>query len=348
MSVWQTILPWIAPMGILLIGSALMSGSEAALFSLRSHDLKKMRTGPGKLAADLLRAPEQLLSGILFWNLLINMSYFAMVGIVGARLETASKGGAGAAVTFTVANLLIVIFFSEMLPKSIAVLAPRRFATLCGVPLSIALAVVRPVLPAVRIANLAARRLIWPGFEPEPELDIAAIERAIDLGTGDTALAVREQSALKNLVQLTDLRVDACMRPRSTLPLCHPPVTPEILAETLSKSLEPVPDGGQPPTGYLLVIEPGGDHIVGSLNVEQLRPSQFDRATSSIEPVCYVPWSSGVSLVLDHLQRQRRSVAVVVNEFGDTIGMLSIEDIVQQILIGRPELASTQPPQEPT
>lgn len=331
MSSWQIILPWILPMAVLLIASGLMSGSEAALFSLRRRDLKQLRAGggTGKLAAELLEDPERLLSGILFWNLLVNMTYFAMVGIVGGRLERSDAGGTGAAVTFTVANLLIIIFFSEMLPKSLAVLAPRRFATLCSLPLTIALRVLRPVLPLIRGANLVTRRLIWPGFQPEPEIDLASIGRAIDLGTGDAALAMREQSALKNLVQLADLRADECMRPRSSLTLCSPPVTPEALSQAFSGA------SSAPPSGYLLVIEPGGENIVGALNVEQLRPSQVDNPTAMIEPVCYVPWSSSVSSILDLLQRQRLSVAVIVNEFGDTIGMLSIEDIVQQILSGR-------------
>jgi putative hemolysin len=331
-SSWQIILPWVLPMAILLVASGLMSGSEAALFSLRRRDLKQLQAGggTGKLAADLLANPERLLSGILFWNLLVNMTYFAMVGIVGGRLERSEVGGTGAAVTFTLANLLIVIFFSEMLPKSLAVLAPRRIASLCSLPLTIAIRILRPVLPVIRLANLATRRLIWPGFQPEPEIDLEAIGRAIDLGTGDTALAMREQSALKNLVQLADLRVDECMRPRSSLTLCSPPILPEAISRTFDRSVE-----GQPANGYLLVTEPGGDHIVGSLNVEQLRPSQLNNPTAMIEPVGYVPWSSNVSGVLDLLQRQRISVAVVVNEFGDTIGMLSIEDIVQQILTGR-------------
>lgn len=319
-------------MTLLLITSGLMSGSEAALFSLRSRDLKQMHNGSSaaRLAAKLLEKPEELLSGILFWNLLVNLTYFTLVGIVGAKLEASPQAGAGAAVTFTVTNLLFVIFFSEMLPKSLAVLAPTRIATLCGFPVTIALRIVRPALPAVRIANLATRRLIWPGFEPEPEIDLDAIGRAIDLGTGDTALAKREQTALKNLVQLADIRADQCMRPRSTLPVCSPPITPADLSEAFAMSA----DGFAGP-GYLLVVEPGGDHIVGSLNIDQLRPSQVDQPTAAIEPVCYVPWSSSVSKALDLLQQQKLSVAIVVNEFGDTIGMLSTEDIVHQILTGR-------------
>jgi Mg2+/Co2+ transporter CorB len=257
---WQIVLPWLVPMSLLLITSALMSGSEAALFSLRSRELKQMEKGStaARLATRLLREPEELLSGILFWNLLVNMTYFTIVGIVGAKLEESPQAGAGVAVTFTVANLLFVIFFSEMLPKSLAVLAPKRIATLCSVPIAVSLRVVRPALPVVRVANLVARRLIWPGFEPEPEIDLEAIGRAIDLGTGDTALAMREQTALKNLVQLADLRADECMRPRSTLPVCAPPITPEDLSDAFAMSAE-----GFTGPGYLLVVEPGGDHIVG-------------------------------------------------------------------------------------
>lgn len=338
MTAWQIILPWLVPMVLLLITSALMSGSEAALFSLRGRDLKSMQKGnrAARIAAGLLRKPEELLSGILFWNLLVNMTYFTLVSIVGAKLEGSPQAGTGVAVSFTVANLLIVIFFSEMLPKSLAVLAPKRISTLCGIPIAIALRVVRPALPLVKTINLVTRRLIWPGFEPEPEIDLDAIGRAIDLGTGDTALAKREQTALKNLVQLADVRADQCMRPRSTLVVCAPPITAEDLSETFA-----LLNQGSPATGYMLVVEPGGDHIVGALNVEQLRPSQVDQPTAAIEPVCYVPWSSSVSKVLDLLQQQKLSVAVVVNEFGDTIGMLSTDDIVHRILIGRFEHQSS-------
>jgi putative hemolysin len=329
---WQIIVPWLVPMSLLLISSGLMSGSEAALFSLRDRELKQLARGnkAARLAANLLQKPEELLSGVLFWNLLVNLTYFTLVGIVGAKLEASPQAGAGVAVTFTVLNLLIVIFFSEMLPKSVAVLAPQRIATLCSIPVALTLKVVRPALPVVRIANLAVRRLIWPGFVPEPEIDLDAIGRAIDLGTGDTALAMREQTALKNLVQLAELRADQCMRPRSTLPVCSAPITPEDLRQAFSMWAE-----GSSGPGYLLVLQPDSDHIVGSLNIDQLRPSQVETPTAAIEPVCYVPWSTSVSKALDLLQKQRLSVAIVVNEFGDTIGMLSTEDIVHQILTGR-------------
>lgn len=337
MTAWQIILPWLPAMAILLLISGLMSGSEAALFSLHRRDLKRMKKAGGGAARAvmLLREPEHLLSGILFWNLLVNLTYFSIVGIVGARLEQ-TEGGTRVAVSFTLANLLTVIFFSEMVPKSLAVLAPQRLAAMCALPLGLALQVIDPILPMIRGANTLARRLIWPKFEAEPEIDLDAIRRAIDLGTGDAALALREQSALKNLVELTDQRAGQCMRPRSTVPVCEPPIRPETLVDIHRRSLADVQAGQITPSRYLLVMEPGSDDIVGSLNLEQLRPGQARHAATRIEDVCYVPWSASVSSVLDRLQKQRLSMAVVVNEFGDTIGVLSLEDILEQVLVGRP------------
>jgi Mg2+/Co2+ transporter CorB len=75
-----------------------------------------------------------------------------------------------------------------MLPKSVAVMAPARLSVLVGMPLSLAVRLVSPLLPLVKVTNLAASRLIWPTFEPEPEIDLADIERAIELGTDDAAL----------------------------------------------------------------------------------------------------------------------------------------------------------------
>jgi CBS domain containing-hemolysin-like protein len=149
------------------------------------------------------------------------------------------------------------------------------------------------------------------------------IGRAIELGTHDAALAKQEQSALQNLVNLAEMRIDECMRPRSQLLLVRQPVSSATLAD-------------QPPAGgYALVIENEAGEIVGSIGTLSLRPHHFDDLAAVIEPVCYVPWSASASSVLDLLHKQRISVAVVVNEFGESIGALSIEDIMRQVLTGR-------------
>lgn len=335
MSSWQIILPWLLPMTVLALLSGLFSGSEAAMFSLREKDLKSFRGGaPGRLVVDLLARPERLLSAILFWNLLVNMTFFGIAGIVAGRLENAGPHGARAAIAFTLATLFFVIFFSEMLPKSIAVLVPKRIAMVIAFPMTIAVRIISPALPLISVVNIAVQRLLWPSFTPEPDIDLDDIGRAIELGTHDAALAQQEQAALRNLVQLADLRIDECMRPRSQLMLVRKPVVLENFAKQL------------PPGGYAFVIDGDADEIIGSIAVTLMRPSQFLDLDSVIEPVCYVPWSANVSTVLDLLQGQHLSVAVVVNEFGASIGILSIEDIMRHVLMGRFEhvnLESQQP-----
>lgn len=311
-------------MGVLILFSALFSGSEAALFSLNRRGRRRLaRAGvAGRIASNLLADPERLLSAILFWNLLINMTYFAIAAIMGGRLEADPETGRSTAILFTAASLLTIIFFSEMLPKSFAVLAPEKLSMLVGPPLSIAVRVVGPVLPLVKATNLAASRLIWPSFVPEPEIDLADIERAIELGTDDAALLKRERVALRGLVEIAETRVAELMRPRSKLSLRRKKLVRAAVADET------------PPGGYLMVTDDDGV-ITSAIGVRMLRPSQMDDLSEVADPVIFVPWTARVSQVLDQLVEEDRSVAVVVNEFGEPIGALSIDDILRRILAPR-------------
>lgn len=312
--------PFLLAMLLLIFASALFSGSEAALFSMRDRDRKQLRKSKtaGRVVQQLLDKPDRLLAAILFWNLLINMIYFALVAIVSKQMPQPGL--------FTLASLVTIIFFSEMLPKSVAVMRPLRISLAVGVPVSVAVAIVSPVLPLVRWANQAAARLLWPSFEPEPEIDLADIERAIDLGTDDAILIRRERAALQSLVAMSETRADEMMRPRSKLTV----VTPPLSASSLTSD--------SPPGGYLLVADgndDSGETLVAAIAIRLLRPQQFDDLASAMEPVLYVPWSARVSQVYDDLDRQDLNVAVVVNEFGEVVGALSIDEILRGVLANK-------------
>ncbi|TWU04388.1 CNNM domain-containing protein [Stieleria varia] len=324
--------PWLLTMFVLVVASALFSASEAALFSLHARSRRKLaRAGVGGRIADrLLDDPERLLSAILFWNLLINMTFFAIASILAGDLESGTSGtqddgesiagNASSAIVFTSLSLLTVIFFSEMLPKSIAVLSPLRLSVLVAIPLNVAVRVVSPFLPLVKVSNVLAGRLIWPNFQPEPDIELTDIERAIELSTDDAALLQRERSALRALVEMAETRASELMRPRGKLILCSSPVSNAVL------------QGVEPAGGYLMVTGEEENQIIGSIGVRLLRPSQLDDLNSAIEPVIYVPWSARVSMVLEQLTEEQLSVAVVVDEYGEAIGALSIERIFRHIL----------------
>ncbi|MEO1529812.1 MAG: CNNM domain-containing protein, partial [Planctomycetota bacterium] len=181
---------WLVPMVVLILLSALFSGSEAALFSLSTRQRRHLSRGGrgGRVASGLLGDSERLLSAILFWNLLINMTYFAIASIVAGRLEASETSGTTVAFGFTAVSLLAIIFLSEMLPKSIAVLSPTRTSVLVAIPLDVFVRLVSPLLGTVKTANVLASRLLWPSFRSETDIDLADIERAVELGTHDAAL----------------------------------------------------------------------------------------------------------------------------------------------------------------
>ena len=304
-------------MGMLIGGSAFFSGSEAAFFYLRASDLARLAKGnaAGQIAAGLLRDPDRLLSAVLFWNLVINVSYFAIASIAALRIGDDAAGGTSYAAFFSLAALLTIIFLSEMLPKSIAVLSPRKIAGLFAIPLAIAVRLVDPMMPLLRTINLLSRRLVWPSFQPEPYIEVTDLEQAIQLSTTDAELLAQEQPVLQNIVQLSDTRVDELMRPRVQIQTFRPPVSLEDVRRRF------------PPSGYLLVTEPDSDEVASAVCLNDLSDIPATHLEHKAGPVLYVPWCTSAAEALDDMENRDREVAAVINEHGETIGVLTYDDI---------------------
>lgn len=322
-------------MVILIAMSAFFSGSEAALFYLRWEDQRALSTGgPAQRAADLLlKDPERLLSAVLLWNLAINMTYFGISSIVGLRFERES--GSSHAVLFSVGSVLALIFFSEMLPKSLAVLSARRVAGLVGIPLSVAVRLIDPIMPTLRVVSLLSRRLIWPGFRAEPYLDVSDLERAIELSTEDANLIDQEQAALRNIVMLSDIRVDEWMRPRTQFVAFRPPVS---LADL---------DGKMTPSGYLLITEQDREEVAGAINLAEQVDIPDQHLETIATPVLFVPWCATVADALQEMQQHHREVAAIVNELGETIGILTFADILDTVFHENPSRSDRLLDREP-
>lgn len=318
--------PWLIAMGALIAMSAFFSSSEASLFSLRWQDQRAMTDGtPGERAAlVLLSDPERLLSAVLFWNLVVNMLYFSLVSIIGLRLERQVGGFAAGA--FSSGSLLLIIFCSEMLPKSIAVLQPRALSRWQAPPLAVAVHLIDPLLPLLRTVNLLSRRLLWPRFQPEQLLGPEDLERAVVQSHEAEEVAASEREALRNILLLSNIRVDEWMRPRTQFRAFQPPVRLDDLRGELT------------PSGYLLVTEPDGDEddIAAAVPLADLPVIPSGPLDRFAVPVVYVPWCATVADALELMQDARSPVAAVLNEYGETIGILSEEDVMETIFTYSP------------
>ena len=304
---------------LLLVGSAFFSFSEAALFSLNQTDRRELadRGKLGRLLLRLLEHPERLLNSILLGNLFVNLVYFTLTAVIAFRLKDQSTLALG----IGFGSFLAILLFAEIVPKNISVRAPLFCSLLVCLPISFLVRMVQPVLPVFSFLNLLSRRVISPHFVPEPYLHVGDLERAVALSGNDAALLKREQRSLQNIVALSDRQAAELMRPRSWLKTFRPPVTFDQILTELGGTL--------PRSGYCLLTEPDSDEIAAALSLTRLTAEQLETAwEEQFEEVIYIPWSASAAEVFDRLQQADRKVAVVVNEFGETIGIITIDDII--------------------
>jgi putative hemolysin len=311
-------LPWLLPMGLLALGSGFFSSSEVALFYLDPRDRKDFQTGSRaqQIAARLLDKPDRLLTAVLFWNLVINVLYFAIASIVSLRITNHAELGEAAAVGFAFGALITLILLSELLPKSVAVIRTRSMASILAVPLAAAVRMTDPLLPFLQTVNLLSRRLLWPRFEPEPYLEVEDLERAVAMSTDDAQLLTQEHRVLQNTVALSDLRVSEVMRPRSHFLSYQVPVS---LADL---------KGTTPPSGYVLITELGSDEVAASIALERLTIVPRERLDRYATPVEYVPWSATVGWAMEIMRLKNTPVVAVVNEYGETTGIVTLDDVL--------------------
>lgn len=312
-SVWA----YFPGMLVLLLLSSFFSASEAAYFSLTLSQRRALAQGSAaaRLAYRLSMRSERLLMGILFWNLAINLLFFSL----------ASRAALGLPVTahstlLTIAALVMIIVFGEFLPKSLAILNPVVVVQLVAWPLAVALRMIDVFLPLIRVVNEASRRLLWPGLKPENYLEQADLERAIELSTDDANLAEQERQVLRNVIQLSEISVEEWMRPRTQYRSFVPPVNIEHLK------------GERTPSGYMLVTNSSGRELTSAINLNAILEGDLSNLAGKRKLLVVIPWCATIAEALRKLRDKRRRVAVIVNEHGETIGILTWEDIFEAIL----------------
>ncbi|MEX1039140.1 MAG: CNNM domain-containing protein [Pirellulaceae bacterium] len=313
------IAPWLLPMVILLALSALFSASEAAFFYLKLEQRRRLQRGGSsqRVAFRLLHDPDRLLTAILFWNLVINVAYFSLASIVGIRLER--EIGTAAATLFAGLSLLTIIFFSEMLPKSFAVMRAETLVGWAAIPISLAVRMVDPLMPLMRGVNAISQRIIWPGFKPETYLQVQDLERAIEVSTQSKAVKAHEEMALRGIVSLSDLRLDEVMRPRMRFVTFTAPVHLTDLGEQMT------------PSGYVIIEDPGSGEVISALNLSDATSLPEQNLEGLASKVLVLPWCADAAEAFQQMLATEREVVVVVNEIGETIGVVTLRDLLDTI-----------------
>lgn len=316
----------------LMVASAFFSLSEAAFFSLSRSDRKLLAQG-GRFAQNadrLLHDSERLLTTILLGNQVVNFLFFIISTVVVFQMNR--EGLYAKAGLFAVISLLGVILFSEMFPKDIGILLGRRIVGFSAIPLAVLVKVLSPALSCFEKINRISTRVFLPGFRKESYLRIRDLEQAIELSKSDATLSHREQKVLHNILRLSLIKAEELMCPRKLLHFMKPPVDLDRIVREFQ---------GEPPkTGYVLISEKDSEELASAISLSRivrgenennpLRLPEYQWDERS-DPVLLVPWSLSAAEVLDEFTRADKDVAAVLNEFGETIGIITIEDIFEMI-----------------
>jgi CBS domain containing-hemolysin-like protein len=327
--------PWVMAMLGLILASAFFSASETALFFLSHEELRSMRVGSARerLAASLLRRPDRLLTAVLFWNLVVNLAFFAVSVIVAQRLI--AEGHRAFAATFGVVSLFGIILLGEVVPKSGAVVFRRSLASLVSIPLAVTVRILDPVTPVLGRMTLLARRAFWPHLAREPVLNADDLERAVEASELKQESILHERQVLHNVLDLSEISAEEIMRPRGT---CLSLPAPIHLADL---------EGEVPESGYVLVQAADSEDVEQAIPLSEFSVVPELHLEQAAEDVVYVPWCANLANTLQLLRERFCGVAVVVNEYGETIGIVTYEDVIDTVLSPEPSRAKRLLHREP-
>lgn len=318
----MSLAPFIAWLGVLGFAAAsfFFALAETALFSLgkwRARQLAERSPGLGGSVAALLKEPQDLLATIVLGNTLANSALIAL-----ALWMSLSVTGAHLGLTLAGAFLLILLG-CEVVPKTLAVRMPEFWALRLAGPMTLLVRVSRPLRQVAQRMNEALLRVLIPkSITSQPTLTDADYRELVELAFQQGTLAASEKEIILQIIQLDRRTAKDVMRPRARM-ASIPDDLPveEMVAAARKLGHERLP-----------LYDESPDTIVGILNCRALLLDPNGDLADAIEFPSFVPESMNLLQLLSALQRQRRGLAIVLDEFGATAGLVTMEDIIEAIV----------------
>jgi Mg2+/Co2+ transporter CorB len=310
---------------LLLILSAFFSGSETALMSLNRYQLRhKARQGHrgAKLAEQLLKRPDRILGLILLGNNLVNILAASMVALIMMEL-----GGQPAVALGSLLMTLVILIFAEAAPKTWAALHPERIAypaALIYYPL------LKISYPLIWLINVCSNGVLFLFGVKPGDSELQALTRD-ELRTvvheAGSRISSRYQQMLIGILDLEKVTVDDVMVPRN-----------EIVGIDLDDDVSDIGrEIADSQHTRLPVFRDSIDNVIGILHLRRLAnmaERSFDKNELEMlldEPY-FVPEGTPLSMQLVQFQRRRLRIAMIVDEYGDIQGIVTLEDILEEIV----------------
>jgi Mg2+/Co2+ transporter CorB len=308
-----------------LLMSAFFSGAETGLMSLNRYRLKHLRKNHrgARLAMRLLERPDRLLGLILLGNNLVNILASSIGTVIALRLW----GDAGIAIAAGVMTMAVLIF-GEVTPKTLAALHPERFAFPAAYVLNALMYVLYPAVWCINKVTNALLKVLGVDPEKRPEDALSSEELRTIVGEAGPMIPPRHKRMLLNILDLEEVTVDDIMIPRHEISGIDLDDDDEQIIAALRTSEH---------TRLALYREDIGN-IIGVLHLRSLglflHGDLLDRDAmqrAAAEPY-FVPEGTPLNTQLLNFQKLKRRLGIVVDEYGSVRGLVTLEDILAEIV----------------
>ncbi len=319
-----TLLFGLIGVAFLLLCSAFVSGSEVALFSLAQKDLDQLENehyAKGKLIKDLLERPKKLLATILIANNFINIGIVILFASINEKLFS---GISTPLLKFLIEVILLtflILLFGEVLPKIYASRNNLYFAKKVCVTISVLNKLLSPISVPMRNVTVYIEKKF---SKQKTNFSVDKLSQALEL-TDQHETTSEEQKILEGIVTFGNTDVKQVMSPRIDIfALEITEAFNEIMPKLVEKGYSRIP-----------IYRESIDHIEGVLFIKDLIPyidyKDFEWQTLIREPF-FVPENKKLDTLLTEFQVMKNHLAIVVDEYGGTSGLVSLEDILEEIV----------------
>lgn len=312
---------WVAL--VILVGfSAFFSASETAFSSLNQIRLKSRAEDGDSSAARVLAMAEQydkLLSTILIGNNIVNIA----AASIGTILFTQMLGAERGATVSTIVLTIIVLIFGEVTPKSLAKEMPEKVATAVSPFLVLLIALMTPLTWLFTQWKKLLGRFVHSG--EADTITEGELMTMVSEAENDGELTDRESELIRSAIEFDDVEVEEILTPRVDVVAVEDDIPLEELAQTFAES------------GYsrLPVYHGTIDNIIGVVHEKDFYIARLKKATKIddlVVPTLYTTGSTQISQLLRTLREQHHHLAVVVDEYGGTEGIITLEDILEELV----------------
>lgn len=314
-----------ALLALLIFINAVVSGSEIAFFSLDEKDVENVHTGVHKKEIEVSRLignPEKLLASIIIVYNTLNVAIIALVFYLSERFFSFPQNKALQVVLELIAAISIVLFFVEITPKLFARNNPMRFAERFSGLIRILNALATPFSSLlVRSTNVFSKSVI----QRKHEISMDDLSKALEI-TSNEMTYEQEKDMLEGIIRFKDKTVDDILITRSDMVSLD-------LQTPFQEVVKFIIDAGY---SRIPVYEDSPDNIKGILYVKDLLPhlNKLDtfRWQSLVRQAYFVPSTKRIDDLLEEFRAHKNHMAIVVDEYGGTMGLVTMEDILEEIV----------------